>query len=288
LNKTPEKPEPQEPQPPAEPVEFVSVVIVSCNRVDALRASLTALNAKVKNPAIQIIVVDNGSSDGSASLDADFPGAEFRRLPQNFGLTKALNIGLRAGDGAYVLFLHEDVEITPEAVELLRAELADHPDTGGACPLLVDEAGKPADQVRDLPSPSNADPPFRPGKHGDTAPAVTGAAIMVRRFLLNAMRRIDERYGNYGSDIELSMQVRRANKKIVIVPGATAIHRPEEHDARPEFTADRQLGTAAYLGKYYGFGAKLKYRIGGILGALFTFRLGQLRYLVSGQKIDGA
>lgn len=265
----------------------MSVVIVSCNRVDRLRASLSALNAGVENPAMKIIVVDNGSRDGSASLEAEFPAAQFIRLPQNFGLTKALNIGIRARDDAYVLFLHEDVEILPDAVALLRAELEQHIETGAACPLLLDEAGRPVPQARDLPSPANPDPPLRPGKPGEI-PAVSGAAIMVRRFLLNALRNVDERYGNYGSDIELSMQVRRANKKIVIVDGATAIHRPETSDERAEFAADRQLGTATFLGKYYGFSAKLKYRLGAILGALVTFKLGRLRYLVSGQKIDGA
>ena len=263
------------------------MVIVSCNRIEALRASLTALNAAVANPRLQIIVVDNGSRDGSGALDSEFPATQFMRLPQNFGLTKALNIGIRACDGSYVLFLHEDVEIRPEAVELLRAELEEHAETGGACPLLLDGAGNPAPQIRELPTSGDPDPAFRPGKPGAVT-AASGAAIMVRRFLLNALRHIDERYGNYGSDIELCMQVRRANKKVVIVEGATAVHRPEAKDERAAFAADRQLGSAAFLGKYYGFVAKFKYLLGAIFSALFTFKLGRLRYLVSGQKIDGA
>ena len=54
---------------------------------------------RTADPGLQIIVVDNGSRDGSASLDSEFPAAQFLRLPQNFGLTKALNIGIRASDG---------------------------------------------------------------------------------------------------------------------------------------------------------------------------------------------
>jgi GT2 family glycosyltransferase len=290
LSKTPSKtpagaPEPAE-QPVAEPVQKVSVVIVSCNRVDALRVSLSALNASVPNPAMQIIVVDNGSRDGSASLDSEFHAAEFKRLPQNFGLTKALNIGIRVSEGDYVLFLHEDAEIKPEAIELLRAELEQRNEIGAACPLLVDDAGAPVLQIRDLPSPAIPDPAFRPGHPGE-APAVSGAAIMVRRFLLNALRKIDERYGNYGSDVELSMQVRRANKKITIVPGATAVHRPDVQDERAEFSADRLLGTAAFLGKYYGFAVKLRFLAGAILTALFSFKFARFRYLITGQKIDG-
>jgi GT2 family glycosyltransferase len=235
---------------------------------------------------MQIIVVDNGSRDGSASLDSEFTAAQFLRLPQNFGLTKAINIGIRSGDGAYVLFLHEDVEIKAEAVAALRAELDQHSDTGAACPLLMDDAGSPLPQIRDLPMPANPDPPLRPGTPGE-APAVSGAAIMVRRFLLNALRRIDERYGNYGSDVELCMQVRRANKKVVIVGNATAIHRPQAEASGTAFVADRKLGTAAFLGKYHGFAAKIKYLLVAILAALLTFKLGLLKLLVSGQKIDG-
>ena len=262
-------------------------MIVSCNRIERLRAGLSALGAATENPEMHVIVVDNGSRDGSASLDSEFPAVQFMRLPQNFGLTKALNIGIRASDDPYVLFLHEDIEIRPDAIEKLQTELAEHPDTGAACPLLVDESGSAMPQVRDLPSPANPDPPFRAGQPG-TVPAVSGAAIMVRRFLLNALRNIDERYGNYGSDVELSMQVRRANKKVVIVEGATAIHRPDPPDTRSVFLADRQLGTGTFLGKYFGFAAKIKYLLGANLGAFFTLQWGRLRYLVSGQKIDGA
>ena len=224
--------------PAPEPVEQVSVIIVSCNQIDRLRASLSALNAGVQDPAFHVIVVDNGSRDGSASLDSEFPAAQFIRLPQNFGLTKALNIGIRANDSAYVLFLHEDVVIQPAAIELLRARnwLSTQRNRKTACPLLLNEAGQPAAQVRDMPTAGIPDPPFRPGKYGE-APAVSNGAIMVRRFLLNALRNIDERYGNYGSDIELSMQVRRANKKIVIVYGATAVHSPESQNLPAAFAA---------------------------------------------------
>ncbi len=271
-----------------EPVEQVSVVMVSCNRVDCVAHEPVGAPGR-----------DGESGHADQSWSTMARGMAVRhsipnfRLPSSSGCRRTsasrrrLNIGIRAADGSYVLFLHEDVEIKPETVDLLRAELEQRSETGAACPLLLDDSGSPALQVRDLPSPTNPDPPFRTGKPGEAA-AVAGAAIMVRRFLLDAMRRIDERYGNYGSDVELSMQVRRANKRIVIVEGATAIHRPEVQEQRAEFAADRQLGTATYLGKYFGFPAKLKYLIVSILAALFTFKLGQLRFLLSGQKIDGA
>ena len=64
-------------------------------------------------------MVDNGSSDGSVQLDTDFPQTQFIRLPKNFGLTKAMNIGWRAADAA--------------------------------CPLLAGDEGRPAPQLGNLP-----------------------------------------------------------------------------------------------------------------------------------------
>jgi GT2 family glycosyltransferase len=282
-------PEPEETAPVEEvPVEKISVVIVSCNHAEELRKCLAALHAEVEDPSLQVIVVDNGSKDASASLSDEFAGAQFVPLPRNFGLTKALNIGIRASSGDYVLLMHEDVEIGREAIVRLRDELAGHAETGAACPLLINEEGRAVLQARELPSPADPDPSWRKGSPGETVSAVTGAAIMFRRLLLDAMRNIDERYGNYGSDAELCMQVKRANKRVVIVDGATAIHHTDAPPDFPEFAADRQLATRAFLAKYYGFLSALKYQIAALLGALFTFRLTRFRCLLYGQKIDGA
>jgi hypothetical protein len=55
----------------------------------------------------------------------------------------------------------------------------------------------------------------------------------------------------------------------------------------PLLRADFLIGRAAYLSKYHGFLAGMQARLGAILGALARFRFGELRYLTSGQKVDG-
>ena len=107
-----------------------------------MRQSLTALTQP--GSELQIIVVDNGSRDGSASLDDEFPNVRFSRLPRNFGLTRALNIGIRAADGDYILLLHDDVLIEPAAVTALAEFLENRPDVGAVCPYLNGPAGAPA------------------------------------------------------------------------------------------------------------------------------------------------
>jgi N-acetylglucosaminyl-diphospho-decaprenol L-rhamnosyltransferase len=263
----------------------ISVVIVSLNRVEQLRQSLEMLN-----DAFQVIVVDSGSTDGAASLDEEFPWVRYSRLPKNFGFTKALNIGLRSTEGEYILCLHDDARIAADAVTQLADFLESRPEVGAVCPLLTDVSGDPIPQARPLPAPADPDPALRlPGDADEIVTGcVSGAAIMFRAFFLRALRQVDERYGTYGSAIEICSQIKRAGKKIVILKAATAIHESLPSPV-PEgmLEGDRAAGTAAFLGKHYGFMASLLYRIKTALGALFTFRFSVLAGVLSGQKIDG-
>ena len=263
----------------------ISVVIVSFNRVESLRESLKALGADH-----QIVVVDNGSWDGAETISEEFPNLRFSRLPKNFGLTKALNIGLRAAEGEYILCLHDDARIAGEAVTRLADFLESRSEVGAVCPLLTDVAGGPVPQVRALPTPSDPDPVLRPPENGVeiTVECVSGAAIMFRSFFLRALRQVDERYGTYGSGIEICAQMRRAAKKVVILHSVTAIHENEVSPApRGALEADRAAGTAVFLAKHHGFASALIYRLKTGLGALFTFRFSVLAGAISGQKIDG-
>jgi N-acetylglucosaminyl-diphospho-decaprenol L-rhamnosyltransferase len=270
-----------EPQDLEQQAKRISVVIVSHNRKDTLRESLAALG-----DAHQILVVDNASTDGSAALDDEFPSVRFIRLPKNFGLVKALNVGIRAADGTYVLILHDDAIIDAAAVSKLADYLEEHTEAGAVCPLLLHD-GQPAPQVRPLPTPAAPDPPFQPAQ-GTDAECVRGAAIMFRTFFLRALRQIDERYGNYGSIIELCAQIKKANRKLVILRDVTAEH----HAARSPMQAgalegDRALGTAVYLGKHFGFMTGMLYRLKTGLAALLTFRFKIVTGVFSGVKIDG-
>ena len=92
------------------------MVVVSHNRQAMLRRCLASLEKSEGREKLQIVVVENGSMDGSAELDSEFPDLQWIRLPKNFGLTKAMNLGWRAADAEYVFFLHDDTEVPPDAV----------------------------------------------------------------------------------------------------------------------------------------------------------------------------
>ena len=257
----------------------VSVIIVSRNRKELLKHSLEALGVPH-----QVIVVDNGSTDGSAGLEEEFPAARFIRLPKNFGLTKALNLGIRSAEGEYLLLMHADACISAAGVEQLADLLEATPEVGAICPKL--ETGN---QVSALPTPSHPYPDWHSAGDAEfeDVECATGAAIMLRHQFIRAMRQIDERYGNYGSDIDLCAQVvLRAAKKVRIACNVKALHDVSRTDDSL-LEADRIIGTAVFLGKYYGFWAGMKFRIAKTLQSVFSFRWGMAKHLLSNQKLDG-
>ncbi len=258
----------------------ISVVIVTRNRPEQLRESLESLGTEH-----QLIVVDNGTDGGLGELEEMFPNVRWIRLPKNFGLTKALNLGLRSAEGEFVLFLHDDTRIPGVGVSELADVLDQHSDVGAVAPLLVDAMGHPTPQVRQNPPSPELVAVTAPTDQD--VPGVTGAALMVRAFFLKAMRQIDERYGNFGSDLDLCAQViRRANKKIRVVQSVRAVHAniPAQSSL---LAADAAIGTAVYLSKYQGTAAGVKHRIASALGAIVSFRWPLAKYLISSQKIDG-
>ena len=113
------------------------MVVVSRNHVDLLRACLTSIEVSHERERLQVIVVDNGSTDGASRLDDEFPNTQFIRLPKNFGLTKALNLGWRAADADYVLFLHDDTRIEPNTGGRLADVLDANAEAAAVAPLLV-------------------------------------------------------------------------------------------------------------------------------------------------------
>ena len=258
----------------------ISVVIVSRNRTLQLRESLSLLGTEH-----QIIVVDNASEGGLSDFDEAFPHVRFIRLPKNFGLTKALNIGLRGAEGEFILFLHDDTLLQGEGASQLADVLEANPQVGAVAPLLVDRMGHPVPQVR-LHPPA---PELSIASEGGDAdvPSVSGAALMIRAFFLRAMRQIDEHYGNFGSDLDLCAQVQqRANKKIRVVQSVRAVHDAAlVHSTL--LAADTVIGTAVYLAKYQGAMAGWKHRLATAASAIVTFRWAMAKHLLSNQKIDG-
>ena len=291
----------------------VSVLIVARNSVDALRTCLEAAERSQQRETIEIIVVDNGSSDGSQALDAEFHNATFLRLPRNFGLTKARNIGIRTAAGDQILFLSPYVEIAADTIPALVQKLNEDSMAAAVCPLLVDREGRALPLYRRLPAQADLAESARTGQKppgelpdlGSEAVVVEypeDAALMIRKTFLKGMNYFDERYGELWSDAELCWQIRRASRKILLLPGVRAVfdvgrarRAPEAPSARALLAADSAIGASVYIRRRQGLFAGLRFRIATVLSALGLlvtvrepgFQLARVKFLVAGQKIDG-
>ena len=262
-------------------------MVVSHNRKELLRKCLESVEKLDGRATVQVIVIDNGSTDGSPQLDSDFPNMQWIRLPKNFGLTKAWNLGWRAADAPYVFFLHADTELEPASVARLADVLDRNAEAAAVCPLLIDGEGRPAPQLGNLPPDGKWRPADASAGEPMTVEYPRGAALMVRLFNIKAIRQIDERYGQHGADADLATQIVRANKTILLVPAARVRHHGRSEAYSSLERADLALARSVYLGKYAGFAAGLSARIGAAFSALFGFRLGELTHIMPGQKIDG-
>jgi GT2 family glycosyltransferase len=269
----------------------VTALIVSRNCAPQLQRCLEALERSTERDRLEILVVDNGSTDGSADVPQNFPDVQSLRLPKEFGSTKATNIAMRTAKGDLVLFLPPHVEVEPDTVQRLADRLL-MTDTVGAVAAYTErwfqlpdaKALASACQSGELPNPQLV--PSQAEEVAVDYPA--GAPLMVRKLFLRGMNYFDERYGEYWSDLELCWRLRDAGKSILVLPQVrVAYGTPRERERDAVHMADCTLGAAAYLGKHFGSGAGLKFRLSNAAGALLRGQFSRLSALVSGQKVDG-
>lgn len=131
---------------------MVSVVIVNWNTQEKLRACLASLQDQSIKP-LQIIVVDNNSTDGSAKMVAlEFPTVTLIAESVNHGYAKGNNIGIKRATSEYLLTLNPDTELPPENLFQAIHSLAHHPDCGALSCKFIGPDGETQSSVRGFPS----------------------------------------------------------------------------------------------------------------------------------------
>jgi N-acetylglucosaminyl-diphospho-decaprenol L-rhamnosyltransferase len=270
----------------------VTALVIARNCAPQLQRCLEALERSAERSQLEILVVDNGSADGSADVPSDFPDVQTLRLPKNFGWTKAANIGIRTAKGDLLLFLPPHVEVEPDTIPQLAGRLEESDTVGGVCPgattwypLPDAQALKEACRTGSLPNPRRV-PEDAAEFPIDYSP---GSPILVRRGFVRGMNYFDERYGDHWSDLELCYQLRSSGKSILALPRvAVRYGAPQPPEDDPVHKADCVLGAATYLQKHFGSPAALKFRIAAAAGALVRAQFSELSAVVSGQKVDGS
>ncbi|HLW77025.1 MAG TPA: glycosyltransferase, partial [Bryobacteraceae bacterium] len=283
-----------------EPIEpRVSAILVGHNQAAALRRAIAALEKSKDRDKLEIIAIDCGSRDETAQLDLEFDKISLLRLPHDMGMTRALNIGTRTARAELLLFLSPNAEVAPDTVVKLADALEPDIETSAVAPLLVDDQGRAISKKRPLPDKASLSAACAGEEIGGAEIDQSQAsivvdypnldALLVRKHFIKGMNYFDERFGEYWADADLGAKIRRASRRALLIPSIRVVYRAAE-DPRAGDTlavADRKLGAAHFLGKYYGFLSGMSFRLGAIFSALGRFNFGELTALVGGQKIDG-
>lgn len=219
----------------------LSVIIVSWNTREVLRACLESVARQQSNATVEVWVVDNASSDGSAQMVWEaFPDVHLIENRENVGFARANNAAIAASTGRYVLLLNSDTVVHPGAFDVLVRFLDEHPEAGAAGPHTLNPDGSL--QISCYPSPTLARELWfllhldrlRPYGSYDMATwstsqpravdAVLGACLIVRRTILEQIGALDPAYFMYSEEIDLCYRIRRAGWRIYWTPQAKIVH----------------------------------------------------------------
>jgi GT2 family glycosyltransferase len=216
----------------------VSVVVVTWNRRDLLRSCLQSLTRQQLNQPFEVVVVDNGSSDGSPEMVLREFGSEpaFRlrliRNPDNRGFCAANNQGFAASTSDLVALLNNDAEAEPDWLPALAGAFEDGREIGmAASKILVYEDPRRIDKAGHLIYPDGQNRGRGSGEldagQYDRIEEVLwpdGCAAMYRREMLDEVGGFDEDFFAYADDAELGLRARIAGWKCIYIPGAVVRH----------------------------------------------------------------
>lgn len=222
-------------------VILADVVIVSYNSREHLRAAVEPL---VGSSDLNVIVVDNNSTDGSLTTVADVKEVERIALDRNSGFGAGCNAGWQAGTGRYVLFLNPDAKIDPESIRRLAGVLDRDAGVGVAAPRIVGPDGDLEYSQRRFPRLRSTyaqalflHRPFPRAAWVDElirdeaaymSPGspdwVSGACLLVRRTALEQLGGFDEDFFMYGEDRDLCRRLRDAGYDVRFEPDALVTH----------------------------------------------------------------
>lgn len=223
------------------------MIVASYNTRHLLDDCLRSLQQADKPPAgLEIIVVDNASTDGSQSMVSEkYPGVRLIACDTNRGFSAANNQGTAVARGQYILFLNSDTRVSKEALVKPLEHLRTHPEVGAITVHLVYPTGqRDPDNHRGFPTPWNALCHFL--GLGQLLPnsrlfngyfqsyedftrihpidVIAGSFMMMPAELCRSLGGWDEDYFFYGEDIDLCYRIRQAGYQILYFPCVEVLH----------------------------------------------------------------
>ncbi len=205
--------------PTPRPTPRISVVVCTYNGAATLRQCLKGVLA-LRYPDYEVIVVSDGSTDGSAAIASGYPAARVIETP-NRGLSAARNAGLEAATGEIVAYLDDDAVPDPDWLSHIAVALADSryaavggpnvapPDSGGVAQCVANAPGGPTHVLIS----------DREAEH------IPGCNMAIRRDDLVRLGGFDPRFRVAGDDVDLCWRLLDAGRRIAFSPGAVVLHR---------------------------------------------------------------
>ena len=220
----------------------LAIIIVNFNGAGHLERCLHSLHEHPPSTPTEIIVVDNASTDGSAAVVEAWPGVRLLRLPRNVGFSAGNNAGIRATSAELLLLLNNDTIVPQGAIDRLVSRLDADPAAAIAGPRLVDEHGgversfgpmiSPLGELRQKVITRLHERGFGPvsawvrraARRERYVDWVSGACLLVRRFVAEKVGLLDERFFLYTEDVDFCASVRAAGWKVLFTPAAEIVH----------------------------------------------------------------
>jgi N-acetylglucosaminyl-diphospho-decaprenol L-rhamnosyltransferase len=251
----------------------LAVVAVTYSPGETLEVFLDSLTKATTRP-YQVVLADNGSTDGAPERAAARPEVRVLRTGGNLGYGGAANLGVRAlpADVGWVAIANPDIEWRPGALDALLAAAERWPAAGAFGPLIRDPGGEIYPSARLLPSIGRGighaavgrvwrgNPWTRAYRQSDTtiterrAGWLSGSCFLVRRSVFEAVGGFDTRYFMYFEDVDLGERIGAAAGN-VYVPSAEVVHEggaatrrvaakmlAAHHRSAYQYLADRHAG----------------------------------------------
>lgn len=218
----------------------VDVVIVSYNERDRLLACCES--ALAAGPETRVIVVDNGSSDGSSdAVRGRLPSSDLLEMETNLGFGAAVNRGLAVGSAPFVLLLNNDARLRDDSLEVLVSSMQD-PRIAAAGPRLLGDSGQVEMSMGRTMGPLNEaafkflGSMYRDGRgplgrlvesyysKNRWTRSLSAACLLLRREALDQVGVFDERFFLYAEDVDLCRRLRHAGWRLRFVADAVVEH----------------------------------------------------------------
>jgi GT2 family glycosyltransferase len=277
----------------------LSILMVNWNTREMTLACLRSVYAQTHDTPFELIMVDNGSADGSAeAIAAAFPQVRLIAEAVNHGFAKANNIAAEQARGEYLLLLNTDTVVLDGAIDKLVAFARAHPDAGiwGGRTQFADGRLNPtsvwgkitpwsavsfASGLRGLLRRFEA---FNPEGLGAwqrdserRVDIVSGCFLMIERAFWNRLGGFDRRFFMYGEEADLCARARAAGARPLMTPSACIIHyggaSATSHASKIAYVMGARIGLIerqyAGLGRVVGKSASLAH----VAVRAFSFRL---------------